>query len=265
MTSNCLRWVFTGRGGVGPDLGRPWKVWDLDAELRYRPTIEALPDSPLPICEVGSGPAGLAAWTQRPVIGVDPGPDERHGGLLSPPNLQRVEGDGAHIPLGDRSASAAVAVDTLEHVPRDARKAVITEMKRVTADGGRVVLMGPTGSAAAAGDRLVLDRWRERGASQGVVEWLGEHFENGLPTVPELLELIGTERVDSVAVTGVFNLRLWWTMHRATLEDFPQPRGTHLVHHLTWGPFATLARHLKRGPFYRYLVVAQLEAGDGVA
>jgi SAM-dependent methyltransferase len=250
---------------VGPDLGRPWKVWDLDAELRYRPAVAALPSSTLPICEVGSGPAGLAAWTSRPVIGVDPGPDERHGGVATPPNLRRVVGDGANIPLEDRSAAATVLVDTLEHIPPAARAAVIDEMKRVTADGGRLVIMGPTGTAAAKGDRLVLERWRERGASEGVVEWLGEHFENGLPTEEEIVALIGTERVVSVSVTGVFNLRLWWTMHRATLGDFPQPRGWHLIHHLTWGPFAMVARRLRRGPFYRYLVVAQLDAGSATA
>ena len=97
---------------------RPWRIWDLDAELRYRPVATALPTaSPLSVCEVGSGPAGLANWTKRQIIGIDPGPDEKHGEVDVPPNLTRVEGEGAAIPLDDCSVSAAVAVDMLEHVP----------------------------------------------------------------------------------------------------------------------------------------------------
>ena len=75
--------------------------------------------------------------TPRTVIGVDPGADDRHGEVRVVPNFQRVEGDGSNIPLPDASVAAAVAVDTFEHIPNDGRAAVITEMKRVVADGGR--------------------------------------------------------------------------------------------------------------------------------
>ncbi len=255
-----LRWLVTGRGGPGPNLGRPWKVWDLDAELRYRPVVEALPESPLEICEIGSGPVGLAAWIDHEVIGVDPGPDERHGALNSPSNLRRLRGDGAQLPLDDCSVAAAVMVDTLEHIPPPSRRAVVEEMKRITAPGGRVLIMGPMGVHASEGDRLVLERWRDRGQTKGVVEWLGEHLEHGLPSVEEIIEFLGTQRVKTIRVRGVYNLRLWYTMHRVTLGDFPQPRGWHLVHHLSWAPFATVARRLRRGPFYRYLITAELES-----
>jgi SAM-dependent methyltransferase len=260
MMSNTMRYILTGRRAGTPELGRPWKVWDLDAELRYAPVVEALPALDLPICEVGSGPAGLARWIDRPVWGVDPGADERHVGVPSPPNLTRVQSDGASIPLPDRSASATVAVDTFEHIPPAARQAVVDEMKRVTAPGGRVIIIGPTGPDAAAGDRRVLDRWTARDDGGNIEQWLGEHFENGLPTVQELTGLLGTDRVARVTATGVFPVRHWWTMHRATLGDFPQPRGFHLIHHLTWGPFGAVARRDRRGPFYRWLVVADLAA-----
>ena len=142
--------------------GRPWRVWDLDAELRYVPVVDALPATDLPICEVGSGPRGIAVWTGHSVIGVDPGADEEHGDAAPPPNMRRVAGDGAAIPLADGTAGATIAVDTFEHIPREVRGTVVAEMARVTAPGGRVIAMGPTGAPAAGGDRRVLDRWRQR-------------------------------------------------------------------------------------------------------
>src|SRR5204862_4003653 len=111
------------------------RVWDLDSELRYMPVVRALPQSALPICEVGSGPQGLAVWTSRKVIGGDPGDDERHSGLDDRPlaNFERLQGDGAHIPLPDASVAATVAVDTMEHIPGEHRQTVLEEMQRVTA------------------------------------------------------------------------------------------------------------------------------------
>ena len=117
MLRQAYRYVSAGRREALPDMGRPWRIWDLDAELRYRPVVEALPAIDLPICEVGSGRAGIAAWTSRPVIGVDPGADDRHGDGERPANMTRVASSGARLPLGDSSVSAAIAVDTLEHIP----------------------------------------------------------------------------------------------------------------------------------------------------
>lgn len=235
-----------------------WKVWELDGELRYVPVVAALPGVPLPICEIGSGPRGLAAWTQREVIGVDPGPDARHGDNAPPGNLRRVGGDGSHIPLPDRAVAAAVAVDTLEHMPRDVRAAVVAEMKRVVASGGRLIIIGPIGEEAALADAKVLARWQAQDESSRVVEWLSEHQRFGLPAVDEVVCYVGTERVSKITVTGVFNVELWWLMHRALLGDFSHSRLSFLIQLMLTHPFAFLARQWRRGPFYRYLVVADL-------
>jgi SAM-dependent methyltransferase len=253
-----IDYVLRGRRAIGPDPGRPWRVWDLDAELRYVPVVDALPASDLPICEVGSGPRGVAVWTGRSVIGVDPGADEEHGDVAPPSNMRRVAGDGAAIPLADGTAGATIAVDTFEHIPRAARGTVIAEMARVTAPGGRVVAMGPTGAPAAGGDRRVLNRWRQREDGANIVRWISEHEELGLPTVDELTGHMAASGLVDVRAQGVFNLRLWYTMHRALLGDFPQPPGDHRLHHLAWLPFATVARHLRRGPYYRYLVTGDV-------
>jgi SAM-dependent methyltransferase len=250
---------FRSGSAARPDPDRPWRIWDLDAELRYLPVVAVLPpESALPVCEVGCGPAGLAAWTSRPIVGVDPGPDERHGAIRTPANLTRRDGDGSHLPLPDRSAAAAVAVDTMEHVPRDARRAVVDEMLRVTAPGGRVIIMGPAGAAAAGGDRFVHGRLRALGVGDEVVAWLEEHFANGLPTVEELTALLARDAVAQVTVRAYFNMRLWRLMHRVAMGDVPRPIREHHVHHLVWAPFGALARRVHRPPCYRALVVAQL-------
>lgn len=131
-------------------------------------------------------------------------------------------------------------------------------MKRVTAPGGRIVIIGPCGDAAAAGDRRLQARWEAIDPTGNIVGWLREHVEHGLPSVGELVDLIGSDRVASVRCAGVFNIHMWWTMHRVTLGDFPAPRGSPLIHHLMWSPLAVLARRTRRGPHYRQLVVVDL-------
>jgi SAM-dependent methyltransferase len=249
---------WCGRPTYGSHQGRPWKVWDLDSELRYVPVLCELPESTSPICEVGSGPRGLAVWTDRQVIGIDPGADDRHGGAAGPPNMRRLAGDGANIPLSDEFACAAVAVDTIEHVPRESRQAVVSEMLRVTQAGGKVILIGPTGPEAAQGDRRVRDRWIADGGSNPNIVWLDEHITLGLPTVEELVSYMQNDRVASVRARGVFNLWFWWMMHRAAAGDFPLKYQTHRLHHVLWAPFGGAARRTRRAPFYRYVVVAEV-------
>jgi SAM-dependent methyltransferase len=233
---------------------RGWKIWDLDAEMRYWPVVDALPARNAPVCEIGSGPAGLSSWTERRVIGVDPGSDERHGELTPLPNLERVVGDGADLPLADRSVMAAVAVDTLEHIPHARRPAVVSEMARVTAPNGRIIIMGPTGAAAAQGDRWLLEMLTEQDPEPEWAVWLEEHLSNGLPTLAEMHALLALPRVIRVRSQGYLNLGLWRIMHLAAV------RGPRLgpAHSPVWGTFARLARRYARRPFYRWMFVADL-------
>jgi hypothetical protein len=121
-----------------------------------------------------------------------------------------------------------------------------------------VIIIGPVGLEASIGDRRLLERWLDRDPDSAVVGWLSEHVENGLPSVDDIVALLGQERVTAIHTRGVFNLRLWWLMHRRAMEDFPQLRGSHRVHHLTWGVVGTLARHWPHGPFYRHMVTADI-------
>jgi SAM-dependent methyltransferase len=231
---------------------RPWRVWDLDMELRYRPVVAAIPPAADRICEIGSGPVGIAAWTPLPVVGLDRLTEER---VQSPPNLELAHGDATRIPFEDESFAAAVAVDVLEHVRPSARAQVVHEMIRITKPRGRVILMGPTGSGAAKGDRKVLERLRAMGALGGSERWLSEHVENGLPTKAELETLLSHPRIASVTGRGFFNLSLWYVMHLAAMGALPR---TGALHAVAWRPFAAVARRAHVGECYRRLEIAEL-------
>jgi hypothetical protein len=235
-----------------------WRVWHLDSELRYRPVLDALPpEDGRPICEVGSGPSGLAAWTARPVIGIDPGEDQRHGPLvIGPPNLRRERSSGSHIPLEDSSVAAAVAVDTLEHISANERAGVISEMARVTSPRGRVILVGPAGKAAAAGDAWLLSAAQTATRDVSWVEWLHEHEGHGLPSVDDLVSLLLDVGAQRITARGLFNIRLWKVMHLVGLGKLPEPRDP--VYGLLWRPFGELARRYRRGPFYRWVVIGEM-------
>ena len=242
-----------------------WRIWDLDAEMRYQPVLDALANVDGVVCEVGSGAAGIARWTSRSVIGVDPGPDERHGGVRAPANLERVMGSGEAIPLPDESVAACVATDTIEHIPRELRERVVAEMVRVTRSGGRVILIGPTGAHAAAADRRLLDLLHRRGVYGGWTTWLEEHLSFGVPSIEELEgHLRRQSRVGSLSVHGALNLRLWWLMHRGAMGLLPRVRPLNRIPHPTpvhpwlWAPVAVLARRYRRPPHYRYMFVAEI-------
>ena len=66
--------------------------------------------------------------------------------------------------------------------------------------------------------------------------------------------LLESPRVVRVRSAGYLNLWFWRAMHLAAL------RGPRLgpAHAPVWGPFARLARRYRRGPFYRWMFVADL-------
>jgi hypothetical protein len=186
---------------------------------------------------------------------VDPGDDDLHVDHHAVPNLTRVVGTGAAIPLEDASALATVAVDTMEHVMPDERAATVAEMVRVTASGGRVVLIGPTGPDAAAADRWLLETFDRRGGRPDWTIWLREHEERGVPALDELTSWLRLPRVRAIHVRGVLGIRHWKTMHLAAMGALPRFGP---LDPLVWQPFADLALHDRRGPFYRQLVVADI-------
>jgi hypothetical protein len=153
----------------------------------------------------------------------------------------------------------------MEHIPRDLRAQVIAEMVRVTTSGGRVIVMGPAGRESAAADVRLLDVLHQRGVYGGWTTWLEEHIEFGLPSLEDLESyLYRLPRVRHVGVRGELNLRVWWLMHRGAMGLLPRVGPLRYVPHpmpfhaQLWAPLAILARRCRRGPFYRYMFVADI-------
>jgi hypothetical protein len=147
-------------------------------------------------------------------------------------------------------------------------------MKRVTRDGGRVIVSGPTGPVAAEADLWLAARHADRGVQGESARWLADHLENGVPSIDEIVAALAGDRVEHISTRGVFNVGLWRLTHRVGLGLLPAAGPLHRV---VWGPVAFAARRFHRGRCYRQLVVAEIgrsraaadlarpTAADGVA
>jgi hypothetical protein len=95
--------------------------------------------------------------------------------------------EAGELPFADRSWAIAVSSDVLEHVPTEERALFLTELVRVA--DRQVVLCFPCWSPekAAAEQRLADTLEREHGVR---FEFLDEHLEHGLPTVPDVVASI---------------------------------------------------------------------------
>src|SRR3990172_5900183 len=116
---------------------------------------------------------------------------------------------GTKLPFRDASFDLVIALDTLEHVPDEARPAFMNELVRVSSRC--VILNGPTyhPATALAGQRLApfLQRalsWESR--------FLQEHLELGLPRPEDIEHALSEQRVPFVTIANG-NLTLWLAMN----------------------------------------------------
>ncbi len=152
----------------------------MDELIRYIPALRRLRDHET-VLEIGSGATGICSYTPRRIHAIDP--------LLA--------GDGLHpriIPVGtdffdntlpDASYDLVIAIDFLEHVPREMRPRAIAEMLRITR---RELILGcPCGERAHAIDA----RWHAEFVRRGETppDWLDEHIRFGLPRPEEIIPL----------------------------------------------------------------------------
>lgn len=109
---------------------------------------------------------------------------------ISTANIHKAEGidhllSGKTMPFSDASFDAAVSVDTLEHLPGEARPHFIEEMIRIT--GKIMILCAPLGTPEHI-------QYEKHLLENGVIasadaKYLQEHIINGLPTPEELVAL----------------------------------------------------------------------------
>ena len=127
----------------------PGKDWSLDVDLRYLPVARFL-DRNLPqgsVLEIGASRTGITPYLPRTIIGCDVSfPPE------ITPMLVPVVARGT-LPFREESFDAVISLDTLEHVPREARQLFIDEMFRVSR---RYIVAGfPEGEAAERHDGVM--------------------------------------------------------------------------------------------------------------
>src|SRR4051812_28431571 len=121
----------------------------IDAALRYRAAFDLLEGRLRPgvrLLEVGSGAGGAAEWIDAEIVGIDTAFDRT--AERARPNLIQRQGSVTAIPEPDASFDAVVCLDMLEHVPAGDRPQAITELIRVLAPGGRLILSFPAGGTA---------------------------------------------------------------------------------------------------------------------
>lgn len=104
--------------------------------LRAR-TVAALLDPATPsVLDVGCGNGFVTDYLKgnRLVVGCDPSPV-----ALKHASVARVQAGGEALPFGDRAFDSVVCLEVLEHLPRDAFRRTVEELRRVT---GRVLIVG---------------------------------------------------------------------------------------------------------------------------
>jgi SAM-dependent methyltransferase len=185
----------------------------LDIALRYERCLALIKDRYQPdlrILELGSGSGGLAEFLDHRVTGVDTAFDrtaDRFSDRLVP-----VEASATAVPLRDAEYDMVVSVDMFEHLAADARVPALSEMMRLLAPGGRLIIGFPAGPVAAKLDRRLNDSFAQHHGRPH--PWALEHIEHGLPD-PDEVEV----RLRELAPAGATVRRYrhlwgpaWWTI-----------------------------------------------------
>ncbi len=195
--NNLYRWL---RGRFyrwrGPTFGvQEALLWStaLDVWHRYAALMEVLEERLFPearILEVGPGWFGLefflprAAEASLSLVQVD----IRSRPLVPHPNGgTRLIGSGVTLPAKDGAFDFVVAMDAMEHIPRDLRPSFAEEVKRVTRRAGflHMPLESEDGTYQAVQSDETFQRWFEGrfGRREPNIE---EHFAAGHPTLEEM-------------------------------------------------------------------------------
>lgn len=167
---------------AGPDKGDPHGIaatnWDelapwwletfangadVEYELQILPLAEALLSGARRVLDVGTGEGQLARRLARPagaapsvVIGVDPFAAQLDNAVRQGGGPVYARASGEALPFRDRSFDAVVCCLVIEHA--DDPEAVLGEMARVLAPGGRLLLLVNHPVVQGPGSGLVDDR-----------------------------------------------------------------------------------------------------------
>lgn len=173
--------------GAGNRIPTIWHITPetLDIALRYERSLALIKDRYHPemrILELGSGSGGLAEFLDHQVMGVDTAFDRTADRLSD--RLLPVEADATDVPLRDAEYDVVLSVDMFEHLAATARLSALSEMLRLLAPGGRMIIGFPGGPVAAKLDRRLNDSFAQHYGRPH--PWALEHIEHGLPDPDEV-------------------------------------------------------------------------------
>ncbi len=134
------------------------------------------------------------------IAGIDPDPEM--GPLAESRGIEFKRGSAYHIPYDDNSFEVVTCIEVLEHLERPVE--AIKELRRVAADGSRVVVTTPVPSATW---RLLWWGWTKLGPGKRWettphVSDLHLHDGNGAPGLSTMLEEAGF-RVESMSTCNM--------------------------------------------------------------
>lgn len=153
------RLTLNGRFGIGPFLVWAMRNWPeshiscsyaRSAENEFALNALDIPKGGL-FLDIGTGPTPFipfAATRDVRIIGCDPDPYIGSARSACPAiangsldeNLMLMQADGTKLPFSDGSLSRVLSISTIEHIPNDGDLAMMRDVARVLAPGGRAVV-----------------------------------------------------------------------------------------------------------------------------
>jgi SAM-dependent methyltransferase len=226
----------------------------IDAALRYRAVLSLLASrwhAGIRVLEVGSGSGGAAEWLDYEVVGVDTAFERT--AERARPNLVPRTGSATALPLPDGSFDAVLCVDVLEHIPSADRPVVLSELLRVAAPGGRIVVTFPSGPAAERLDAWLASAYAARHHTPH--PWASEHLDLGLPDGREVAELLRAGGAETFLLPNLW-APAWRFLHATYTVGTGLPFTWPLFRRPAVAAVYHVLAHLNREPAYRTIVVA---------
>ena len=148
--------------------------------LRYSPVVARLKkikkyNKNIKVLEVGSGSKGITRFFRHPVTGIDVEFQKHKNEYLT----EVLINPNKKYPFKDNSFDVVVAVDSIEHIPRNKRKKALKEMLRISKK--HIMITCPF--TISRWDRKVLAEWPKHSATYKNVK---EHLDCGIPNPGEV-------------------------------------------------------------------------------
>jgi len=185
--------------------GRGYPDW----AVRYAPLVRKLGRLDLSrarVLEIGANENGFARFAHTRAMAVDTEIDHLHAARATQDVLP-AQADLSALPFAAGSVDICVCVDTLEHVPPEARAQAAGEIMRVLRDSGVAVVTFPAGEAAARAEQTIQEACR-RYTGRSLV-WLEEHAARGLPDPDSVIADFRAAAGPTYRITCSKNASLW--------------------------------------------------------